>query len=60
MDMVMILREDRAKMTVKFEDNKVESVNSFFHDDEFLDANWQNAVAKMGYNNSNDSIIDGF
>jgi len=48
MDMVMILREDRAKMIDKYEDNKNENVNTFFHDDEFLDSNWQKAVAKMG------------
>ncbi|MBV1929343.1 MAG: hypothetical protein KUG81_07525 [Gammaproteobacteria bacterium] len=55
MDMVMILREDRAKMTTKFEENRNENVNTFFHDDEFLDANWQAAVAKMG-GDSNDGF----
>jgi len=60
MDMVMILREDRAKLTTKFEDSVNEDANTFFHDDEFLDANWQNAVMKMGYGNNNDSIINGF
>ena len=60
MDMVMILREDRAKMTNKFEDSVNEDANTFFHDDEFLDANWQNAVMKMGYGDNNDSIINGF
>ena len=48
MDMVMILREDRAKMTNKFEESRTENVNTFFHDDPFLDKNWQNAVSKMG------------
>lgn len=53
MDMVMILREDRKKYTQAYEDNKVEDVNTFFHDDPFLDDNWQNAVSKM--NNSGDN-----
>jgi hypothetical protein len=58
MDMVMILREDRVKMTEKFEESRTESVNDFFHDDEFLDANWQKAVARMeGSNNDGFGII---
>ena len=48
MDMVMILREDREKMTTKFEESRTENNNTFFHDDEFLDKNWQKAVNKMG------------
>ena len=55
MDMVMILREDRAKMTEKYEESRTENVNMFFHDDEFLDSNWQKAVSKMGNSNN-----DGF
>jgi hypothetical protein len=55
MDMVMILREDRAKYTNKYEEPINENVNDFFHDDEFLDSNWQKAVRKM--DNSNN---DGF
>lgn len=55
MDMVMILREDRAKMTEKYEESRTENVNTFFHDDEFLDSNWQKAVSKMGNSNN-----DGF
>jgi len=47
MDMVMILREDRAKLIDKYEDDsKVNSVE-YFHDDPFLDQNWQKAVQKM-------------
>ena len=48
MDMVMILREDRAKMTTKFEEERNINSETFFHDDPFLDSNWQHAVAKMG------------
>lgn len=55
MDMVMILREDRAKMTEKFEESRTENVNTYFHDDEFLDSNWQKAVLKM-----NNQDNDGF
>jgi hypothetical protein len=51
MDMVMILREDRAKMTTKFEEERNINTETFFHDDPFLDSNWQNAVAKMGGGN---------
>ncbi len=47
MDMVMILREDRAKYTDKFEDVRTENSVNYFHDDEFLDKNWQKAVNKM-------------
>ena len=47
MDMVMILREDRAKMTDKFNESRTENVETFFHDDEFLDSNWQKAVRKL-------------
>tara|TARA_R110000796_G_scaffold181330_1_gene297844 strand:- start:12147 stop:14501 length:2355 start_codon:yes stop_codon:yes gene_type:complete len=48
MDMVMILREDRAKMTEKYDEPRNENSATFFHDDEFLDSNWQKAMAKMG------------
>ena len=48
MDMVMILREDREKMTTKFEESRVENNNTFFHNDPFLDDNWNNAVGRMG------------
>lgn len=47
MDMVMILREDRAKMTERYEEPRNENSNTFFHDDEFLDANWQKAMLKI-------------
>lgn len=49
MDMVMILRADREKVTQAFDrgESMVDSI-SYFHDDEFLDANWKNAVLKMG------------
>jgi hypothetical protein len=56
MDMVMILREDRAKLTDKYEDQEEVDSDTFFHDDAFLDDNWQKAVSKMG---DNRSIIDG-
>jgi hypothetical protein len=46
MDMVMILREDRAKYTDKFEEDKNIDVTSYFHDDPFLDDNWQKAMRK--------------
>jgi len=52
MDMVMILREDRAKYTTKFEDQTEVDTNSYFHDDEFLDANWQKAMGKMNRQHS--------
>ena len=58
MDMVMILREDRAKMTTKFEDQKEIDADTYFHDDEFLDENWRKAVTKMGH--SNDRFPDIF
>ena len=48
MDMVMILREDRAKMTTKFEEERGVNSDAFFHDDEFLDQNWQKAMANRG------------
>tara|TARA_R110000751_G_scaffold68368_1_gene139270 strand:- start:1525 stop:3876 length:2352 start_codon:yes stop_codon:yes gene_type:complete len=48
MDMVMILREDRAKMINKFEDSRTENSDTFFHDDPFLDENWGNAMASRG------------
>lgn len=51
MDMVMILREDRAKMTTKFEEDKNINSETFFHDDPFLDSNWQKAVSKIGGGN---------
>ena len=44
MDMVMILREDRAKMTNKFEEQKSIDTDTYFHDDEFLDKNWEKAM----------------
>lgn len=47
MDMVMILREDRAKLTSAFEDDSKVDDLTYFHDDPFLDKNWQNAVDKM-------------
>jgi hypothetical protein len=50
MDMVMILREDRAKFTEAFEESRVENTDTYFHDDEFLDLNWKNAMEKMGHN----------
>ncbi len=48
MDMVMIIREDRAKFTEAFEDSRVENTDTYFHDDEFLDLNWKNAMDKIG------------
>ena len=48
MDMVMILREDRAKLTNAFEESRVENTDLYFHDDEFLDLNWKNAMDKIG------------
>lgn len=54
MDMVMILREDRAKMTNKFEESRTENSDTYFHDDPFLDQNWQSAVNKMEGSGSND------
>tara|TARA_R110002020_G_scaffold200054_2_gene402085 strand:- start:4153 stop:6513 length:2361 start_codon:yes stop_codon:yes gene_type:complete len=48
MDMVMILREDRAKYTNAFEETRVENTDTFFHDDPFLDNNWSKAMNKMG------------
>lgn len=47
MDMVMILREDRAKMTNAYEDDSKVDAREFFHDDPFLDQNWQKAVQQM-------------
>jgi hypothetical protein len=48
MDMVMILREDRAKYTTKFEEQELQDTDNFYHNDEFLDLNWQNAMRKKG------------
>jgi hypothetical protein len=48
MDMVMILREDRAKYTTKFEEQELQDTDNFYHNDEFLDLNWQNAMRKRG------------
>jgi hypothetical protein len=48
MDMVMILREDRKKMTNAFDSNSKEETN-LFDGDEFLDENWTKAMNK-GYN----------
>ena len=53
MDMVMIMREDRAKMTDKFEESRTVNNDTFFHDDEFLDANWQKAMSSMGADANN-------
>jgi hypothetical protein len=47
MDMLMILREDRAKLTDKFEDDSSVDPNNYFHNDPFLDQNWANAMEKM-------------
>ena len=46
MDMVMILREDRAKFTNKFETEEVTDNDTYFHDDPFLDDNWNNAMSR--------------
>jgi hypothetical protein len=46
--MVMILREDRAKYTTKFEEQELQDTDNFYHNDEFLDLNWQNAMRKKG------------
>ena len=59
MDMVMILREDRAKYTNKFEESRSENSNTYFHDDEFLDQNWQKAVLQMNNNKSDSFNIEG-
>ena len=48
MDMVMILREDRKKFVDKFEEDRTENVLGYFHDDPFLDDNWNNAMAGAG------------
>ena len=61
MDMVMIMREDRAKMTTKFEESRTENVDSYFHDDPFLDQNWNNAMGQMqSSSTTNDSVFNGF
>ena len=52
MDMVMILREDRAKMTTKFEESRTENSDTYFHDDPFLDDNWGNAMARRNDSNT--------
>ena len=52
MDMVMILREDRAKMTTKFEESRTENSDTYFHDDPFLDDNWGNAMARRNDGNT--------
>jgi len=49
MDMVMILREDRKRYIDKFEDNKIEDPINHFHDDPFLDDNWNKAMEKAGW-----------
>lgn len=55
MDMVMILREDRAKLTTKFEEERNDDSETYFHDDEFLDLNWQKAMfANKGANTFDD------
>jgi len=46
MDMVMILREDRAKMIDKYEEKSNMHINSMTGDD-FLDANWAKALGAM-------------
>ena len=60
MDMVMILREDRAKMTTKFEESRTINTDAYFHDDEFLDANWQKAMRTMGGNVNPADSLHGF
>ena len=52
MDMVMILREDREKMTTKFEESRVVNNDTYFHDDPFLDDNWNNVLGKMSRDSS--------
>jgi hypothetical protein len=49
MDMVMILREDRKKYIEKEEESKKTDPLSYFHDDPFLDANWQKALEIAGW-----------
>ena len=49
MDMVMILREDRKKYTENYEDAVITDANEFFHDDPFLDDNWNKAMEKSGW-----------
>jgi hypothetical protein len=51
MDMVMILREDRKKYTDKYEDDKIEDPINHFHDDPFLDDNWNKAMENMSWDN---------
>ena len=60
MDMVMIMREDRAKMTTKFEESRTENTDTYFHDDPFLDQNWNNAVGKMSGHGTSNSLLSGF
>lgn len=50
MDMVMILREDRAKMTNKYEERT--NAPSEIMNDPFLDQNWNKAMMKAGMMNS--------
>ena len=57
MDMVMILREDRAKMIDKYDEKSNVSKIASFDNDPYLDQNWQKALDKM---NGNSSIINGF
>lgn len=53
MDMVMILREDRARITDSFNSSRTEvNTDTFFHDDEFLDKNWQKAMKSIGANHT--------
>ncbi len=46
MDMVMILREDRKKFTNKFENQQDVDPDTYFHDDAFIDDNWNKAMGR--------------
>ena len=52
MDMVMILREDRAKMIDKYEEKTNENFERQMND-EFLDANWNKALSMNDQQNNN-------
>lgn len=52
MDMVMILREDRAKMTTKYEERT--NVAPELIDDPFIDQNWNKALMQKGFMDTNE------
>lgn len=60
MDMVMILREDRGRMTSPYgnDDPDVDPI-TYLDGDDFLDQNWRNAVSKMN-KDTNSGMFGGF